>query len=131
MPTDPKDDPLAEDEGPCTRCDRGWITVKASYAVHLFPDPTMEQLADLDDDQQAGLWYTIEASRAAARNSVYPCRRCNRVMFYRWAEGHLATGHDALRCSECIEVMGGKRAAARAAKAYADLTPTPPRRDLE
>lgn len=128
VPTD--QDPLAEDEGPCTRCTGGWIDVQPSYATHLFPDPTMEDLDGLDDATVAVVWARIEGSRRAALNSVYPCRRCNRAMFFRWADGHLKFGHDALRCPECIEVMGGKRAAARAAKAL-DLTGAAPRKDLD
>lgn len=126
MPTE--NDPLAEETGPCTTCERGWVTVKPGYALHLYPDPTMEQLADLDEEQQAKLWATTEEHRRAAANSVYPCRRCRPAMFYRWAGGHFRPGHDPLACDECTELMGGKRAAQRAARA---LPVTTPRRDLD
>lgn len=123
-----ENDPLAEDEGPCTRCEHGWVQVQPAYAVHQYPDPTMEQLDGLTAGEAAVVWATVEANRAAALKSVYPCRRCNRAMFFRWAGGHFTFGHDPLRCDECIEAMGGKRAAQRAAKAYGDLTP---RKDLD
>lgn len=123
-----ENDPLAEDEGPCTKCDKGWVTVLPAYAVHLYPDPPMDRLALLDTATAEAVHAELALKRAAAANSVYPCRNCNRPMFFRWAGGHFKLGHDVLGCAECIEVMGGARAAKRAAKAYADLTP---RKDLE
>lgn len=129
MPTE--NDPLAEDEGPCTKCVGGYVEVKPAYALHQYPDPTMDQLAALDHDPAAvaALWAQVETSRQAALNSVYPCRRCNPALFFRWAGGHLVLNHDMVNCQECVEAMGGKRAAARAARAFPD-TPTP-RRDLQ
>lgn len=131
MPT--AEDPLAEDDGPCTKCDGGYVTVQPAYAVHLFPDPTAEQVVGMSTEAHQALLDEIETRRAAARNSVYPCRRCNPPLFFRWAGGHLALGHDVLTCSECIELMGGRRAAARVARHLPD-GPRPvhtPRRDTD
>lgn len=125
MPTD--NDPLAEEEGPCVRCEGGWVQVRPEYAVHRFPDPTMEQLAGADDATRAAMWRTVECSRAAARNSVYPCRRCRPEAFYRWAGGHLDAGHDVLACSECIELMTPRRAS----RARRTPVTTTPRRDTD
>lgn len=126
MPTEA--DPLAEETGPCTTCDGGWVQVQAAYALHLYPDPTMEQLAELTTEQTEVLWASITSARAAAARSYYPCRRCRPAMFYRWAGGHFRPNHDVTACDECVELMGGRRAAARAARALPVHTP---RRDTD
>lgn len=123
-----ENDPLAEADEPCTRCDQGMVQVRPAYAEHLYPDPTAEQVAGLTAEQLAGVWARIEERRAAARWSFYPCRTCRPTQFYRWVGGHMDSGHNPTTCAECVELMGGARAAARAARAYADLTP---RKDLD
>lgn len=130
MPTD--NDPLAEDEGPCTRCDGGWVQVQPAYAVHQYPDLSAEQLDGLPPEAVELLVGSIDLMRYAALNSVYPCRRCRPAMFFRWAGGHFKFGHDIATCPECIEVLGGRRAARRVAAHLPDgPVTTTPRRDTD
>lgn len=129
-----ENDPLAEPPpGPCRRCEgTGWVQVQDAYAVHLYPDPTLEQLAGLDDTAADEVVAQVQLQRAAAANSVYPCRDCNPPMFFRWAGGHFKLGHDYAKCDECIEVLGGRRAARRAVNHLPEQTPvTTPRRDID
>jgi hypothetical protein len=136
-----ENDPLAE-PAPCTdpSCGRGkrcpcskchghrWVDVLPSYAVHMHPDPTLEQLAALGEEAQAELWADLGRKRRAAENSVYPCRQCAPALFFRWAGGHFGLHHNAAECDECIELLG-KRAARRHDRI---TTPTtPPRRDTD
>ncbi len=114
---------------PCSKCHGGrWVPVLPSYATHMHPDPTMEQLAVLTEAEQDTLWAELGAKRAAAENSVYPCRQCAPALFFRWAGGHFGLHHNTAECEECIELLG-KRAARRHDRI---TTPTtPPRRDLD
>jgi len=131
---DPRDD-----QGPCScghtdcTCGRchgdGWVQVQPHYAVEMFPDPTLERLAPLDEDGQAALWDHVRVMRAAAERSVYPCKACRPVQFYRWAGGHLAQGHDPTSCSECIDALGEKGAKS-AARGRTTIPVTPERKDI-
>jgi hypothetical protein len=104
------------------------VDVLPSYAVHMHPDPTLEQLAALGEEAQAELWADLGRKRRAAENSVYPCRQCAPALFFRWAGGHFGLHHNAAECDECIELLG-KRAARRHDRI---TTPTtPPRRDTD
>lgn len=83
----------------CGRCLNGWLEVGAEYAEKiagaiLIPlDATPDQLATVTAER--------DRRRAAALNSVYPCRDCNPKAFYRWATGHYGPEHNAAGCSEC------------------------------
>lgn len=75
---------------PCTRCDGdGWVPVHANYADHL-----AEQTTKPGTDAHAQL-------RDALARSVYPCKDCRPVQFFRWAEGHWSRDHDSSGCSDC------------------------------
>lgn len=125
-----ENDPLAEaPAAPCTRCDGGWIEVRPAYAEHMHPDPDPEHVAHLTPDELAVVREQLELKRRAAANSVYPCKVCRPQMFWRWAGGHFKPGHDPLSCDECVEALGGRRAARRAGKAYPEASSVP-RRDL-
>lgn len=127
-----ENDPLAEDEGPCTRCEDGWVTVKDGYALHLYPDPDPIRMSALDPEVVEQIHDELRLKRAAAANSVYPCRTCNPSLFFRWAGGHFKLGHDYAHCDECIEFLGGRRKAARAIQHLPEQTPvTTPRRDID
>lgn len=123
-------DPLADDPprtGPCTRCDgTKWVQVKPAYALHLVPDPEPGLLAICTPEQAALLHAEVEQRRAAARDSWYPCRDCNPGPFFRWAAGHWNKDHDVASCAECIDALGGSRAA----RAQHTVPETPERRDL-
>jgi len=122
-------DPLLN--GPCGRCDgHGWVQVQPQYAVDLFPDPTAERLALLNDEQQAAAWEHVRVMRAAAAESVYPCKACRPTLFFRWAGGHLGSGHDAASCTECIEALG-VRGAKSAARGRTTVPTTPNRKDID
>lgn len=124
---DPFDGHLDAPPGPCTRCDGSrWVQVKPAYALHLVPDPDPQLLAICTPEQAAVVWAEVDAQRGAARDSWYPCRDCNPRQFFRWAEGHWNKDHDVTNCAECIDALGGKRAARRAAAA---MSP-PERKDL-
>lgn len=101
----------------CGHCDgTGWVWVAEAYALHAHPVPTAEQAAARGADL-AVLTAKASASRAAVLASVYPCKHCNTALFYRWAGGHLDTGHDRGRCGECIDVTGRGTRRRRAAPA--------------
>lgn len=129
MKTDRTDDPLADTEpAACTTCDGPcpcakchgvrWVQVQPGYAERAVPDPTPEALAALAGDEAAieALFAEVARARAAAANTWYPCRECNRTAFFRWAGGHWGRDHDPSDCADCHEAMGrrGARSAARA-----------------
>lgn len=127
MPTE--NDPLAEAEAPC-RCDGGWVQVRPAYALHLYPDPPADVVADLPAEAHQELLRQLDLKRKAATNSWYPCRVHRPALFYRWVGGHLSTGHDVAACDECIQHLGGRRAARRALAHLPDTPTTEQRRDL-
>ncbi len=115
---------------PCSKCHgHRWVPVQPGYALHMHPDPTIEQLAVLDEAGQAKLWAEVASKRAAAENSVYPCRQCAPQLFFRWAGGHFAMGHLAVECDECTELLG-RKAARRHDRITTPVT-TPPRRGTD
>lgn len=77
----------------CDDCGEGhgWKHVQEPYAVQ--------------QAERAGEPGTAEyaAALAAARNTVYPCRTCNKAAFFRWAGRHWLPDHDVASCGECIE----------------------------
>ena len=94
---------------PCGRCHgTRWIEVQAGYVDRLAPDPDTLDLAAMTDDQRAHALAVARSRRAGAADSVYPCKACAPTQFYRWAGGHLAPGHDATDCAECIDLYGKK-----------------------
>lgn len=129
MPTE--NDPLADDQR--CGCEAGWISVGRSYALAQFPEPTLEDLAELTDDEANERRLTLDRQRAAAANSVYPCRVHKPAQFAQWAAGHYAQGHDRSTCPECRALDG--RASGRRRAEPRDLVrdgpaPLPERRDL-
>lgn len=106
------------------------MTVLPAYALHMVPDPEPELLAICSPEQVDLLRLQVEQRRAAARDSWYPCRDCNRRAFFRWAEGHWNKDHDLAGCADCIDMLGGTRAARRAARAQHTVPDAPDRRDL-
>jgi hypothetical protein len=123
--------PCGNPHCPCGRCHGdGWVEVQPGYARELFPDPTLDKLAQLDDTARERLWAHLEVMRAAAERSVYPCKACRPVQFYRWAGGHLAPGHDPTNCSECLEALGVKGAKS-AARGRTTIPTPPPRKDTD
>lgn len=85
------------------RCDgSGWIQVQPAYAAQRHPYPPNPELDATDEElaEHSRLVRRIDALRAQAVNSFYPCKECQPDVFYRWAGGHHAPGHT---CSECIE----------------------------
>lgn len=110
---------------PTCRCDgTGWVTVQPEYAAHMYPDPAPDVLASLTPDLANALEWQVYERRAAATNTVYPCRVHKADLFYRWAGKHFAKDHDPGSCAECIEVRSGPRVR-RMSHA------TPSRRDTE
>lgn len=106
-------DPLEDEQrGPCD-CDAGWRTVQPSYADHLYPAPTLDEMAGLTEADQFVLLQQIETKRAGAARSVYPCRRCNPTAFYRWAAGHWSADHDPGGCADCMTAQGRQPRRAR------------------
>lgn len=103
-------EPDPEFDPPTCRCDgHGWVSVQPSYAAHLFPDPAPEVLAALPEDQANELWWQVDQRRAAALNTVYPCRVHKADLFFRWAGKHFAKDHDPGGCAECMEARTGPR----------------------
>ncbi len=100
----PRDyNPPGED---CSHCGNiGWVFVADAYAERMHPVPTAVQAKYLDTDLQL-LAARVGAARAAAADSVYPCKRCNTDLFYRWAGGHLDSKHDRGSCDECCDLAG-------------------------
>lgn len=114
----------------CNNCDgHGWVQVTPGYATNLIKPPTLERTAGLDTEQVAALHTHTELQRAAAADSVYPCRVCRYELFLRWAGGHLDSRHDAASCDDCIEVTGRRRRK-RPTSGPAATTP-PPRKDTD
>lgn len=121
---DPEFDPPPPPEQ-CKCAGTGWVTVQPSYATHMYPDPSPEVLAHLPADQAAQLWAEVANRRAAAENTVYPCRVHKANLFYRWAGKHFENDHDSGTCAECIEARTGPAARRRS---HATV---PTRRDTE
>lgn len=104
-------DPLAEPRpGRCTDCEgTGWRRVLPTYAEHMYPSPAADLLgAQLGEAAFAELVRQTDMKRAAAVNTVYPCRTCRPNQFYRWANGHYGAEHDADRCPQCVATRRGK-----------------------
>lgn len=131
MTHDPLPDPFAEPDPetppscdcrsgcPCGKCHGyGWVEVGPGYATSVYPDPPAETLAQIPEENVAAFWATLNAQRAAAARSVYPCRYCRTPLFFRWAAGHLAGDHDPADCAECSELYG-KRSARRQSRLLA------------
>ena len=121
-------DPLEDVQPEPCGCDGGWKWVTAEYARHLFPDPPPAALAELDMDAAEALLVHVEERRRAASVSVYPCRVCRSASFMRWVGRHYASDHDPASCEDCIDLLGGRSAARRVAKAR--HVPPAERRDL-
>jgi hypothetical protein len=88
------------------RCDNGWIAPTEAYVQHHAPMP-----ADPGPDASHAVIteYEIvaaraEASQAAHRNDVYPCKTCRPEAFFRWAGRHYEAGHDPKSCEMCVDV---------------------------
>lgn len=84
----------------------GWRYVREHYAEQLYPEPP--PTGDTSPDGVAAYLAKVEHARlmrAAALQSVYPCREHNAAMFFRWAGGHLGTDHDRSECPECSELL--------------------------
>ena len=97
-------------------CVGGWMYVSERYATHLAEETVHANTVPK------------QAIVAAFRNSVYPCTVCRPDLFYRWAGGHLAAGHNRSECVECSERQSGKRAPRQSAGAQSmtpDLPPPP------
>lgn len=120
-------DPEFDPPPPC-RCDgTGWVSVKPTYAEHMYPDPPPEVLAQLPIDQADQLHVEVATRRAAALNTVYPCRVHKADLFCRWAGHHFDKDHDANACAECLEARNGPAVRRRS---HATVT-VPTRRDTE
>lgn len=96
----------------CESCEFGWRAVSSNYPVTHYPMP---DLTGLPDDLAAAAQAEVETRRAALTDSVYPCKQCQPHLFFRWAEGHLASKHDQDDCDECSEIRRGKRPQRRSA----------------
>jgi hypothetical protein len=96
----------------CTHCDgHGWITVLPGYVERHAPWPDPPGLGCTDDDQAAyDLAVTAcEAARSALARSVYPCKHCRPNLFFRWANGCMAPGHEQGACELCQAVAPRRR----------------------
>lgn len=119
---DPEFDPAP---APVCKCGgTGWVTVQPDYAAHMYPEPTPEVLAQLDEAQANALQWQVYERRTAAANTVYPCRVHRADLFFRWAGKHFTPDHDPGGCAECMEARTGPRVR-RMSHA------TPSRRDTE
>jgi hypothetical protein len=86
------------------RCDgSGWVQVQPAYAAQRHPYPPPPELDASDDDlaEHARHVRRVDAARAAAIDSYYPCKECNPDAFFRWVGGHFSPGHDAAACPDC------------------------------
>lgn len=117
-------DPEFDPPPPCKCGNTGWVDVQPQYAAHMYPDPEATVLAQLPADQAQLLVAEVAARRAAAANTVYPCRLHQATLFYRWAGKHFEKDHDPGTCAECIEVRSGPRV-----RRMSNATPS--RRDTE
>lgn len=102
----------------CDACEFGWRSVQMPYCEKMFP------VADDDDDE------AIERARerrAAAMNTVYPCKVCQPNLFFRWVGGHLDKEHDRGACEECSSI-GHRRRGARHVSAPVNAGYTEPER---
>lgn len=106
----PEADPLEDrPRGRCPDCSgEGWRTVLPSYAEHMYPMPMATLTDPLDAQALAVLQEATAERRAAAANTIYPCRTCRPQQFYRWANGHFTPEHDSDRCPQCSAIRRGK-----------------------
>lgn len=113
---DPLEEPPVEEHS----CEHGWMQVKEPYALHM-----ASQRCEPGTAQHAQLY-------ASFLNSVYPCRVCRPIGFFRWATRHYEPGHDASSCAECVEAHHGRRRGQRVAAAVSgDSASERVRRDLD
>lgn len=88
-----------------------WVAVTAAYAERRFPMP--EPPANRADPAEAAAFTALVAKvverRAAARDSWFPCRECNKAAFFRWANKHWDPDHDRSMCDDCQDVAGPPR----------------------
>ena len=89
----------------CGKCHgTDWVYVTAGYPLAQVPDPPVDVLVVVSMEVQEAVTRQLCLARAAAANSVYPCRACAPSLFYRWRDGHLESDHDRERCQDCISV---------------------------
>jgi hypothetical protein len=92
----------------CDRCEFGWRTVVEANAERQFPRPDGIDDPSRTPEERDALERIWKGRLAGAKNSVYPCKVCNAVMFFRWAAGHLDSNHDRSGCSECLDARNGR-----------------------
>lgn len=103
-----------------------WVFITEAHADGMFPNPPQPTLENADDMRLwALLCDALEHRRRAARNTVYPCKDCNPVVFYRWAGRHLDSNHLRAGCSEC-ELAAERTRGHRRATVTAPNTLQPP-----
>jgi hypothetical protein len=95
-------------------CVGGWKEVQEAYALQ-----EAAKAGDPGDPR-------YEAALAAARNTVYPCRICNKAAFFRWAGGHLDPEHDRSTCGECLEAGAPSGHRKQHRKGGGNAEPPPP-----
>lgn len=85
----------------CLLCEGGWRPVSPQYA-----DQVAKQRPDYDPNNPSHV-RELSAQRASATNTVYPCKVCMPVQFFRWRLGCLDSGHPG--CVECSTTSTRKR----------------------
>lgn len=107
------------------KCDNGWVAVGDAYVTRVAPEPTLPEGEgpEMDAIRKATV-LAWQAQRAAAAETVYPCKACQPALFFRWCEGHLDPAHDRFECDDCDTPGHGRTRRKGTTRSLA--APTPP-----